>query len=114
MADCIFCKIANGEIPSEFLYEDDYVVVIKDINPMAKVHLLVLTKEHICCANMFDEENSIYAAKAFEAVAKVTKELGIDKTGYRVINNCGEDGGQTVKHVHFHILGGQKLSVDMA
>ena len=66
------------------------------------------------CANMFDEKNSIYAAKAFEAVAKVTKELGLDKTGYRVINNCGEDGGQTVKHVHFHILGGQKLSVDMA
>ena len=114
MADCIFCKIANGEIPSEFLYEDDYVVVIKDINPMAKVHLLVLTKEHICCANMIDENNSVYAAKAFEAVAKVTKELGLDKTGYRVINNCGEDGGQTVKHVHFHILGGQKLSVDMA
>ena len=74
MADCIFCKIANGEIPSEFLYEDDYVVVIKDINPMAKVHLLVLTKEHICCANMFDENNSVYAAKAFEAVAKVTKD----------------------------------------
>ena len=63
---------------------------------------------------MFDEKNSIYAAKAFEAVAKVTKKLGIDETGYRVINNCGEDGGQTVKHVHFHILGGQKLSVDMA
>ena len=79
MADCIFCKIANGEIPSEFLYEDDYVVVIKDINPMAKVHLLVLTKEHICCANMFDENNSVYAAKAFEAVAEETEIMNISE-----------------------------------
>ena len=109
MADCIFCKIANGEIPSEFLYEDDYVVVIKDINPMAKVHLLVLTKEHICCADAIDESNSVYVAKIFEAIAKIAKAEGLDK-GYRVINNCGEDGGQTVMHLHYHILGGVKLS----
>lgn len=114
MNECIFCKIVNGEIPSEFIYEDDYVICIKDINPMAPVHLLVITKEHICCANKFTGENSIYAAKAFEAVAKIAKMVGIDEDGYRVINNCGENGGQTVKHVHFHILGGKKLPVEMA
>ncbi len=112
--DCIFCKIANGEIPSEYIYEDDYVVCVKDINPMASVHLLVIPKKHIASANEFNEENSLYAAKVFEAVAKITKKLGIDKGGYRVINNCGENGGQTVMHVHFHILGGKKLPIEMA
>lgn len=112
--DCIFCKIANGEIPSEYIYEDDYVVCVKDINPMAPVHLLVIPKKHIASANEFNEENSLYAAKVFEAVAKITKKIGIDKEGYRVINNCGENGGQTVMHVHFHILGGKKLPIEMA
>ncbi len=111
--DCIFCKIANGEIPSEFVYEDDYVVCVKDINPMAPV-LLVIPKKHISSANEFNGENSVYAAKVFEAVAKITKKIGIDKEGYRVINNCGENGGQTVMHVHFHILGGKKLPIEMA
>ncbi len=114
MDHCIFCKIANKDIPSALVYEDDYVVCIKDIQPMAPVHLLILPKQHIDSANAFDETNSVYAAKAFEAVAKVTKMLGIDKEGYRVINNCGDFGGQTVKHVHFHILGGKKLPVEMA
>ncbi|MDP4133184.1 MAG: histidine triad nucleotide-binding protein [Bacillota bacterium] len=114
MEDCIFCKIINKEIPSEAVYEDDYVLCIKDINPMAPVHLLVLTKKHICCANVIDETNSLYAAKAFEAVAKIAKQAGIDKNGYRVVNNCGDDGGQTVKHLHFHILGGKKLPIEMA
>ena len=75
--DCIFCKIANGEMPSEFVYEDDYVVCVKDINPMAPVHLLVIPKKHISSANEFNGENSVYAAKVFEAVAKITKNLGI-------------------------------------
>ncbi len=114
MSDCIFCKIAKGEIPSEYIYEDEYVVCVKDINPMAKIHLLVIPKEHICCANAITEENSVYAAKVFEAIAKITKKLGIDKEGYRVINNCGENGGQTVMHIHFHILGGEKLPIELA
>ena len=90
------------------------MVCVKDINPMAPVHLLVIPKKHISSANEFNGENSVYAAKVFEAVAKITKKLGIDKEGYRVINNCGENGGQTVMHVHFHILGGKKLPIEMA
>lgn len=114
MSDCIFCKIAKGEIPSEYIYEDEYVVCVKDINPMAKIHLLVIPKDHICCANAITEENSVYVSKVFEAIAKITKKIGIDKDGYRVINNCGENGGQTVMHIHFHILGGEKLPVELA
>ena len=113
MADCIFCKIANGEIPSEFLYEDDYVVVIKDINPMAPVHILVVPKEHICCADAINAENSVNVAKIFEAIPEIAKEQGLTN-GYRIINNCGEDGCQSVKHLHFHILGGKKLPETLA
>ena len=114
MEECIFCKIANKAKPSDYVYEYDYVVCGKDINPMAPVHLLVIPKKHIASANDFNGENSIYAAKVLEAVSKITKKIGIDKDGYRVINNCGENGGQTVMHVHFHILGGKKLPIDMA
>ena len=108
-ANCIFCKIIDGAIPSTKVYEDDYVFAMRDINPQAPVHILVLPKEHICCADAIDESNSIYVAKIFEAIAKIAKAEGLDK-GYRVINNCGEDGGQTVMHLHYHILGGVKLS----
>ena len=108
-ANCIFCKIIDGAIPSTKVYEDEYVFAMRDINPQAPVHILVLPKEHICCADAIDESNSVYAAKIFEAIAKIAKAEGLDK-GYRVINNCGEDGGQTVMHLHYHILGGVKLS----
>lgn len=108
-ANCIFCKIIDGAIPSTKVYEDDYVFAMRDINPQAPVHILVLPKEHICCADAIDESNSVYVAKIFEAIAKIAKAEGLDK-GYRVINNCGEDGGQTVMHLHYHILGGIKLS----
>ena len=108
-ANCIFCKIIDGAIPSTKVYEDDYVFAMRDINPQAPVHILVLPKEHICCADAIDESNSIYVAKIFEAIAKIAKAEGLDN-GYRVINNCGEDGGQTVMHLHYHILGGIKLS----
>lgn len=114
MSDCIFCKIANKELPSQLVYEDEYVVCVKDINPMAPVHLLILPKIHIGSANEFNEENSLYAAKAFCAAAKITKELGIAEDGYRIINNCGENGGQSVRHVHFHVLGGKKLPLELA
>ena len=109
MDNCLFCKIIAGDIPSTKVYEDEYVYAFRDIAPQAPVHVLVVPKEHICCANMFDENNSIYAAKAFEAVAKVTKELGLDN-GFRVVTNCGESAGQTVHHIHFHLLGGRDFT----
>ena len=108
-ANCIFCKIIDGAIPSTKVYEDEFVFAMRDINPQAPVHILVLPKEHICCADAIDESNSVYVAKIFEAIAKIAKAEGLEK-GYRVINNCGEDGGQTVMHLHYHILGGVKLS----
>ena len=109
MDNCLFCKIIAGEIPSAKVYEDDYVFAFRDINPQAPVHILVVPKEHICCADAVDESNSVHVAKCFEAIAKIAKAEGLSN-GYRVVNNCGEDGGQTVMHLHFHILGGVKLS----
>ena len=110
--DCLFCKIIDGEIPSTKVYEDEYVYAFRDIAPQAPVHVLVVPKEHICCADAIDETNSVWVARCFEAVARIAKAEGL-ANGYRVINNCGEDGGQTVKHLHFHILGGLKLSDQM-
>ena len=106
---CLFCKILAGEIPSAKVYEDEYVFAFRDINPQAPVHVLVVPKEHIPCADAIDASNSLYVAKCFEAIAKIAKAEGLE-TGYRVINNCGEDGGQSVQHLHFHVSGGVKLS----
>lgn len=107
--NCIFCKIISGDIPSTKVYEDEYVLAFKDINPQAPVHIVVVPKEHICCAKAINGENSYLVAKCFEAIAKIARAEGLDN-GFRVVNNCGEDGGQTVMHLHFHILGGVKLS----
>ena len=107
--NCLFCKIIRGEIPSDKVYEDEYVYDFRDINPQAPVHILVVPKEHICCAAAVNEKNSGYVAKCFEAIAKIAEDEGLS-SGYRVVNNCGEDGGQTVMHLHFHIIGGTKLS----
>ncbi|MDO4974290.1 MAG: histidine triad nucleotide-binding protein [Eubacteriales bacterium] len=107
--NCLFCKIIAGEIPSSKVYEDDYVFAFRDINPQAPVHVLVVPKEHIPCADAIGAANSVYVAKCFEAIAKIAKAEGLDK-GYRVINNCGEYGGQSVQHLHFHLVGGVKLS----
>jgi len=109
MDNCLFCKIIAGEIPSTKVYEDEHVYAFRDINPQAPVHILVVPKKHISCANEISEENSVCVAKCFEAIAKIAKAEGLEN-GYRVINNCGEDGGQTVMHLHFHILGGRKFS----
>lgn len=109
MEDCLFCKIIAGEIPSTKVYEDEYVYAFRDINPQAPVHILVVPKEHVRCANEIGAENSACVAKCFEAIAKIAKAEGLE-SGYRVINNCGEDAGQTVMHLHFHILGGRKFS----
>ena len=112
MDNCLFCKIIAGDIPSTKVYEDEYVYAFRDIAPQTPVHVLVVPKEHICCADAVNEGNSLYVAKCFEAVAKIAKAEGLEN-GYRVINNCGENGGQTVMHLHFHILGGVKLSEKM-
>ena len=113
MSDCIFCKIAAGEIPSNKVYEDDKIIVIHDLNPMAPVHVLFIPKEHIGCANEITHENSAVIAHIFEKVPAVAKELGLEN-GYRIVNNCGEHGCQSVMHIHFHLLGGKQLSVGMA
>ena len=112
MDNCLFCKIIAGEIPSTKVYEDEYVYAFRDINPQAPVHVLVVPKKHICCADAVDEGNSASVARCFEAIAKIAKAEGLEN-GYRVINNCGADGGQTVMHLHFHILGGVKFSDKM-
>ncbi len=107
--DCLFCKIIKGEIPSKKVYEDEYVYAFYDIQPQAPVHFLVIPKKHISSANEIDENNSIYVSKSFEAIRKIAAELGIDKDGYRVVNNCGKNGLQSVPHLHFHVLGGRSL-----
>ena len=111
--DCLFCKIIAGEIPSTKVYEDDAVYAFRDINPMAPVHVLVVPKAHICCTNAVNESNSASVARIFEAIPKIAQSEGL-VNGYRVITNCGEDACQTVKHLHFHILGGKKLPDNMA
>lgn len=109
MQDCIFCKIVNGEIPSEKIYEDDMVLSFKDIEPAAPAHVLIIPKKHISSLNAVTEEDSKIIAHVFIIAKKIAKELGIDKDGYRVVSNCGENGGQSVPHVHFHLLGGRLL-----
>lgn len=107
--DCIFCKIASGEIPSNKIYEDEKVIAFYDLAPQAPVHFLVIPKEHIKCADEINESNSEIIAHIFEVISKVAKELKLEN-GYRIVNNCGEDGGQTVGHLHFHVLGGRLLA----
>ncbi len=106
--DCIFCKIANGEIPSNKLYEDEKIIAFYDINPEAKIHFLVVPKTHICCADKIDSTNSHLVAYIFEKIPEIAKKSGITN-GYRIINNCGDDACQSVKHIHFHVIGGEKL-----
>ena len=113
MEDCIFCLIRDGKIPSTKVYEDETVLAFRDINPMAPTHVVVIPKEHFCCANDIDESNSAVIAHIFEVIPKIAKQEGIMESGYRIINNCGDDAGQTVHHIHFHILGGKKLPVDL-
>jgi len=110
--DCLFCKIIAGEIPSSKVYEDDYCYAFRDINPQAPVHILVVPKDHIPSDDGINAENSAVVAKIFEAIPVIAKAEGLTG-GYRVISNCGDDACQTVKHLHFHILGGKKLSEKM-
>lgn len=113
MADCIFCKIAAGEIPSDKIYEDDKVVAFRDIHPQAPVHFLVVPKEHIKCAADISAENSGIVAHCFEVISKLAVSEKLDD-GFRIINNCGENAGQTVPHIHFHVLAGKPLGETLA
>ena len=113
MSDCLFCKIVAGEIPSTKVYEDEKVLAFRDIAPQAKTHILVIPKEHIASVAEISEKNSAVVSHIFEVIARIAKEEGL-VGGYRVVSNCGDDAGQTVHHLHFHILGGEKLSAEMA
>ncbi|MDO4200016.1 MAG: histidine triad nucleotide-binding protein [Clostridia bacterium] len=107
--DCIFCKIAKKEIPSSIVYEDEKIIMFKDLNPIAPIHILAIPKKHISSASDINSENSQIIAYIFEIIAKENKKLGLEN-GYRIINNCGKLGGQTVGHIHFHIVGGKELA----
>ena len=107
--DCIFCKIANGEIPATKVYEDETVVAFNDLEPQAPTHILVIPKQHITSAADITSENSAVIAHIYEVIAKLAKDLKLDN-GFRVVNNCGEDGGQTVMHIHFHLMSGRSFT----
>ncbi len=111
--DCIFCKIIDGSIPSKKVYEDDKMLAFHDVNPQAPVHVIMIPKEHIPSADAVTEENSAYIAHIFSKVPEIAKSLGLEN-GYRIVNNCKADAGQTVFHLHFHLLGGKPLGLEMA
>ena len=111
--DCLFCKIIKGDIPSTKVYEDELVYAFRDINPQAPTHVLVIPKAHMDSVNGITEENSAVVAHIFEVIPKIAAAEGL-AGGYRVVSNCGADAGQTVFHLHFHILGGKPLALEMA
>ena len=113
MSDCLFCKIIAGDIPSAKVYEDDLVLAFRDIAPQAPTHVLVVPKAHIAGCDAVTAENSDLVAHIFEVIPAIAKSEGLTN-GYRVVSNCGSDAGQTVRHLHFHILGGRPLGLEMA
>ena len=113
MENCLFCKIVAGVIPSTKVYEDETVLAFRDIAPMAPTHILVIPKDHIPSVDGITAENSAAVAHIFEVIPRIAAAEGLEG-GYRVVSNCGDDAGQTVKHLHFHILGGRKLALEMA
>lgn len=110
---CLFCKIIAGEIPSTKVYEDETVFAFRDIAPMAPTHILVVPKVHIDSCNGVNADNSAVVAHIFEVIPQIAAAEGLTG-GYRVVSNCGDDAGQSVKHLHFHILGGKQLTLEMA
>ena len=109
MEDCVVCKIIKGDIPSNKVYEDEEILAFKDINPAAPIHILVIPKKHIASLVDMKEGDEILISKIYTVINKIAQDIGIDKKGFRVIVNCGEDGGQEVAHLHFHLLAGKKL-----
>ena len=110
--DCLFCKIIAGDIPSSKVYEDEYVYAFRDINPQMPTHVLIVPKVHVASADGIDSDNSVYVAKIFEAIPKIAASEGLTN-GYRVLTNCGDDACQSVKHLHFHLMGGRQMSEQM-
>jgi histidine triad (HIT) family protein len=111
MSDCIFCKIIDHEIPASVVYEDDDLIAFHDINPLAKVHILLVPKKHIATTADLMEEDAALIGKIYLAAKKIAEEKGLAENGYRIVNNCKSDGGQEVFHIHFHLLGGEKLGL---
>ena len=107
--DCVFCKIIDGEIPSKIIYEDEDVIAFDDVDPQAPIHFLVIPKKHIKSLDELSESDSSLIGKIFLTIKKIAREKGIAENGYRVVHNIGEDGGQSVAHMHFHVLGGRSL-----
>lgn len=107
--DCIFCKIINKEIKSKIVYEDEEILAFEDIAPQAPVHIVVIPKKHISKITEIEKEDEVIIGKIYTVINKIAKEKDIAEDGFRVIINCGENGGQEVKHIHFHLLGGTKL-----
>lgn len=108
--DCLFCKLVNGDIPAKILYQDEDVIAFEDIAPQAPTHFLVIPKRHISTLNDLSNDDSALVGKLPITAAKIAKELGIDESGYRVVMNCNEMGGQTVYHIHMHVLGGRSMT----
>lgn len=109
MKDCLFCKIVKGEVPSNKVYEDDEILAFYDIDPAAPIHILVIPKKHITSLAHLEKEDEMLIGKIYGVINKIAEEKNFKEKGYRVIVNCGEDGGQEVMHLHFHILAGTKL-----
>ena len=109
MDNCLFCKIIKGEIPSEKVYEDDEILAFKDINPVAPVHILVIPKKHIDSIAVLEKQDEPLVGRIYSVINKIAEEQGVKEDGFRVIVNCGKNGGQEVMHLHFHLLAGTKL-----
>jgi histidine triad (HIT) family protein len=109
VSDCIFCDIVNREIESDIVYEDEQVIAFRDVNPQAPVHILIVPKEHIATTLDLTEDNSEVIGHIYQVAVELAKEEGIAEDGFRIVNNCNEAGGQTVFHIHFHLLGGRNL-----
>lgn len=109
MSDCLFCKIAKGEIPSTKVYEDEHLYAFKDISPVAPEHIVVIPKAHFASLNEVTDETAVILGHLMKQIPVIAESAGIKDSGYRVVNNCGVDGGQTVYHIHYHLLGGRNL-----
>ncbi|MDI3508311.1 MAG: histidine triad family protein [Clostridiales bacterium] len=109
MADCIFCKIASGEIPSQIVYQDDAVVAFKDVNPQAPVHILIIPRQHIPSLMDLDEASATVVSHIMVVAKNLAQQFSIAESGFRIVSNCGADAGQSVDHIHFHLLGGRSL-----
>lgn len=111
--DCIFCQIANGEIPADIVYQDQEIIAFRDINPKAPVHLLLIPKRHIPSLNQLNERDSALVGRMVAVASRLAQDEGIAEKGYRLVINCGKEGGQLVPHLHMHLLGGRQLSDDL-